>query len=107
MTGMAVVAGGDMAGQFSGCGNAVVARVTAINNAGMVKHRGGKSARYVTGAAILTGRDMAGMLADRTTRTTVMAGVTPFAHDFRIGVVNICVSEINRVMASSTILTCA
>ena len=107
MTGMAVVTGRNMTGQFSGCGNAVVARVTAINNAGMVKHRGGKSTRYVTGATILTGRDMAGMLADRTTCTTVMAGVTPFTDDFRVGMVNICVSEINGVMASSAILTCA
>lgn len=107
MAGMTVVTGRDMTRQFSWCGNTVMARVTVIDDAGMIKHRGGKGAGYVTGATILACCNMARMLADRTTRTTVMAGVASFTHYLGIGMVNMSISEINGVMACPAILVCA
>ena len=93
-------------GIFAGRRNAIVAGGTVINNAGMIKHRGSKRARHVTGTAILVGYNMASMLTNRTTRTTVMAGITPFTYNFGTGMIHKSISEISGVMAYPAILGC-
>ena len=47
------------------------------------------------------------MLANRTTCTTVMTGVTPFTHNFGTAMINKCTCEINGIMARSAVLACA
>jgi hypothetical protein len=94
-------------GIFAGRGSTIVARGTIINYAGMIKHRGGKRTGYVTDTAILVGYNVACILTNRTTRTAVMTGVTPFTHYFRTGMINKSFSEISGVMAHPAILACA
>jgi len=107
MTAMAVITGSGVTRYFTDCGNAVVARNTVINNAGMIKHRGGKRAGYVTGAAVLVCYNVAAMLTNGTTRTTIMTGVTAFTDNVGVGMINKSVSEINSVMAYAAIFVSA
>lgn len=81
-----------------------MALCTVINDTGMVEHCGYESAAgYVADIAILIRWNVAGILADRTTSTAVMTGVTAFTHDFRAGMIDKCISEINGIMASTAI----
>ena len=107
MTAMAVITGSGVTRYFTDCGNAVVARNTVINNAGMIKHRGGKRAGYVTGTAVLVCYKVAAMLTNRTARTTIMTGVTAFTDNVGVGMINKSVSEINSVMAYAAIFVSA
>ena len=103
MTGMAVITGSGVTRCFTDCRYRVVARDTVINNAGMIKHRGGKRAGYVAGTAVLVGYNVAAMLTNGTTRTTIMTGVTAFTDNVGVGMINKSVSEINNVMAYAAI----
>ena len=103
MTGMAVITGSGVTRYFTDCCYRVVARDTVINNAGMIKHRGAKRTRHVTGTAVLVGYNVAAMLTNGATGTTIMTGVTAFADNVRIGMINKSVSEINSVMAYAAI----
>ena len=94
-------------GIFAGRRNTIVARGTIINDACMIKHCGGKRTGYVTDTAILVGYNVACILTNRTTRTTVMTGITPFTHYFRTTMINKSTSEISGVMAHPAILACA
>ena len=107
MTGLALITGSDVTRYFTDCRNAVVARDTVINNAGMIKHRGGKCTGNVTGAAILVCYKVAAMLTNRATRATVMTGVTPFTDNIGVAMINKSVSEINSVMAHPAIFISA
>ena len=107
MTGMAVITGSGVIWYFTDCRYRVVARDTVINNTGMIKHRGGKRARYVTGTAVLVGYNVAAMLTNGTTGTTIMTGVTAFTDNVGIGMINKSISEINRVMAYAAIIVSA
>ncbi len=69
----------------------------------MIKHRGGKRTRYVTGTAVLVGYNMAAMLTNGTTATTIMTGVTAFTDNVGVGMINKSISEINSVMAYAAI----
>ena len=84
-----------------------MARDTVINDTGMIEHRYSKSAGYVTGTTILVGHNVAGFLANCTTRTTIMTGVTAFTHNFGVAMIHKSVSEINGVMAYPAIFVCA
>ena len=103
MTGMAVITGGGMTRYFTDCRYSVVARDTVINNAGMIKHRGGKRTGYVTGTAVLVGYYVAVVLTNGTTGTTIMTGVTAFTDNVGVGMINKSISEINSVMAYAAI----
>ena len=94
-------------GIFAGRRNTIVARGTVIYDTGMIKHRGGKRAGYVTDTAILVCYYVAGMLTNRTTRTTVMTGITPFTYNFGAGMIHKSISEINSIMAFPAILASA
>ena len=107
MTGMAIITGSGVTRYFTDCRNAVVARDTVINNARMIKHRGGKRAGNMTGTAILVCYNVAAMLTNCTARTTIMTGVTPFTDNIGIGMINKSVSEINSVMAHPAIFVSA
>jgi hypothetical protein len=107
MTGMAVITGGGVTRYFTDCRYSVVARDTVINNAGMIKHRGGKRAGYVTGTAVFVGYKVAGMLTNCAAGTTIMTGVTAFTDNVGGTMINKSVSEINNVMAYAAILVSA
>ena len=107
MTGMAVITGSGVTRYFTDCRYSVVARDTVINNAGMIKHRSGKRAGYVTGTAVLVCYNVAAMLTNCTARTTIMTGVTAFTDNIGVGMINKSVSEINRVMAYAAIFVSA
>ncbi|RKZ69582.1 MAG: hypothetical protein DRQ44_02800 [Gammaproteobacteria bacterium] len=96
-------------GIFACCCNAVVAGCTVIYDTGMIKHRGGKRAGYVTDTAIFVcwhvgGGDL-GSLASRC--TTIVTAVAAFTRYFRTAMIDKSTGEISSVMARSTILCCA
>ena len=93
-------------GIFAGRRNTIVARGTVINDTRMIKHRGAKRAGYVTDTAILVRYNVACIFSNRTTRTTVMTGVTPFTYNFGTAMINKSVSEISGIMARPAILGC-
>jgi len=103
MTGLALITGRDVTRHFTDCGNAIVARDTVINNAGMIKHRSGKRAGYVTGTTVLVCYKVAAMLTNCAARTTIMTGVAAFTDNIGVAMINKSVSEINRVMAYAAI----
>jgi len=106
----AILGGWDVSGIglgiLAGCRNTVVAGGTVIYNAGMIKHRGGKSAGHVTDTAILVccnvGRIGLGSLAYR--YNTIMTGVAAFARNFGTGMIYKSACEISGVMARPAIL---
>ena len=113
MAGRAILGGRNVSrvgpGIFAGCRNAVVAGGAVIYNAGMIKHRGGKSTGYVTDTAIFVcyymGRIDFGSLAGRC--NPVMTAVTPFTYNFGTGMIHKSAGEISGVMARPAILCCA
>ena len=96
---MALITCSGVTRHFTYCCSAVVARDTVINNACMIKHRGGKCAGYMTGTAVFVCYNVAAMLTNGTTRTTIMTGVAPFTHNVGVAMIHKSVSEINGVMA--------
>ena len=109
----AIIAGWNVSGIgpgiFAGRGNAVVAGGAVINNAGMIKQRGGKRTGYVTDAAILVcwnvSRIGLGSLASRC--HTIMTGVAAFTRNFGTGMIHKSACEISGAMARPAILCCA
>ncbi len=80
-----------------------------INNAGMIKHRGGKSTGYMTDTAIFVcyymGRIDFGNLASRC--NPIMTAVAAFTRNFGTGMIQKSAGEISGVMARPAILCCA
>ena len=113
MTRRAIIAGWNVSGIgpgiFAGRGNAVVAGGAVINYAGMIKHRGGKRAGYVTDTAILVcwhvGRIGLGSLASRC--HPIMTGFAAFTGNFGTAMIHESACEISGVMACPAILCCA
>lgn len=69
----------------------------------MIEHLYCKSAGYVTGSTILVCYNVAGLLANRTTRATIMTRVAPFPHNFGVGMIHKSVCKVNGVMTHSAI----
>ena len=109
----AIIAGWNVSGIglgiFAGRRNTIVARGAVINNTGMIKHRVGKRARYVTDTAIFVcwhvGRIDLGSLASRC--NPIMTGVAAFTRNFGTGMIHKSACEISGVMARPAILLSA
>ncbi|MAF84188.1 MAG: hypothetical protein CL797_08810 [Chromatiales bacterium] len=91
-------------GVLAGCVSAIVARLTIIDDAGVIKHRRRKgTAGYVTDIAILVGHDMIGLGVLTGCIDTVMAGIAAGIQNFRAAVVDKRAGKTSRVVANGAI----
>ena len=72
----------------------------------MIELRYCKRARYVTGTTVLACHNVASILSNRTTSTTIMTRIAPSTHNVGVGMVHISLREINAIMTSHAIFVC-
>lgn len=91
-------------GILAGCIDTIVARLTVIDDADVIKHRRRKgTAGHVTDIAILVGYDVIGLGILAGCIGTVVAGITPAIDYLGAGVVDERVGKTSRVVANGAI----